>query len=975
MTQSSGKVQEVASTALTELGRRPSRPADLLADALAIEPILAALAARDPRVLQQVAETALSHCGAQTAGLSTPESNDDQRLLRWSAVAGGWAHCRDRINTIQGSPTGIVLDQNAPIHVLMPEQRFAPGAELLPPAAELLMVPFHIGRTPIGTLWVIRHDLERQFDTEDLRRLTILAPLAALTWLAQAPPTLAPGSSVGRSREREGMELALIAGKMATWHWNPVTDEVSAAEAMAALFGLRAGERWISSDQGRAIIHPDDRDRQLAMVSAALESGGGWHSEFRIIRPVDGKVAWLEERAHRVPDPITGGYVMTGVVRDITERKQAEQAQRESEGRLQEVRGQLDQMRRLYESILTNTPDLAYVWNLEHRFIYANEGLLRMWGKTWDEAIGRTCLELGYEPWHAAMHDQEINQVVATGKPVRGQVPFNGTFGRRVYDYILVPVFNDRGDVEAVAGTTRDVTDSAVVEDRLRYHAQTVETLLNAAPLGVFLLDHEFRVVSYNDIARAAFNTSDEPAGRDFEQLMRQLWEEPYSNEVMALYQHTLETGEPFYTAERGEVRADRGITEYYEWRIERIVLPDGKFGIVCYFRDISAQVQARLLIEQSRQALRETDRRKDQFLAVLAHELRNPLAPIRHGVKRLQHNPGDATAVTAAADMMDRQVNQLVRLVDDLLDVSRISTGRVELHMDDVELAGVIHQAVETIRPVCDDMAHLIEIAFPEDTIWVRGDRARLMQAFANLLSNACRYMEKGGRIWITVRQLDGDVEIRFRDTGIGIAEDQLQNIFGMYTQVESSLEHSKGGLGIGLTLAQSLLELHDGRIEARSEGIGHGSEFVVTLPMAPAPAPASPSRRDAEPPSRPQAGQRRILVVDDNRDSAESLAQLLVLLGHDARPTYDGMLALELAESFRPDVVLLDLGMPRLNGYDACRAIRSAPWGKEVLVIAQSGWAQQGDKERSQEAGFDAHLVKPINHDELLRLLARGR
>lgn len=972
MAQSSGKVQQVASTNLTQLAQRPTRVPDQAADARAFAPIHAALAARDPRILQQVVQAALAHCGAQTAGMSTLERDGDQELLRWSAVAGGWAHCRDRINKLEGSPTALVLDGNSPIHVLTPERRFAPGAELLPAATELLMVPFHLDGKPAGTLWVIRHDSDRQFDSEDLRRLTVLAPLAALAWMAHAPAAHAPKSLVARSREREEVELALIAGKMATWHWNPATDEISAAEAMVALFGLQPGEHWVSSDQGRAIIHPDDREQQQATIRAALEREGGWHIEFRIIRPIDGRVAWLEERAHRIRNPLTGEYVITGVVWDITERKRAEQAQRESEGRLQEVRGQLDQMRRLYESILTNTPDLAYVWNLEHRFIYANEGLLRMWGKTWDEAIGKHCLELGYEPWHAAMHDAEIDQVAATGKPLRGQVPFSGTFGRRVYDYILVPVFNDRGEVEAVAGTTRDVTDSAMVEDRLRYHAQTVETLLNAAPLGVFLLDHQFRIVSYNDIARAAFNTSEEPAGQDFEQLMRQLWEEPYSNEVIALYQHTLETGEPFFTAERGEVRADRGITEYYEWRIERIVLPDGQFGIVCYFRDISPQVQARLQIEQSRQALKETDRRKDQFLAVLAHELRNPLAPIRHGVKLLLQHPADAAAVTRAADMMDRQVSHLVRLVDDLLDVSRITSGRIELRMEDVELAGVIHQAVETIRPVCDDMAHMIEIAFPENTVWVKGDRARLMQAFANLLSNACRYMEKGGRIWITVKQLEGGVEIRFRDTGIGIAPDQLRNIFGMYTQVDSSLEHSKGGLGIGLTLAQSLLELHGGRIEARSEGVGHGSEFVVTLPVAAAPD-ASSDRADE--PTVPKSGQRRILVVDDNRDSADSLAQLLVLLGHDARPTYDGILALELAESFRPEVVLLDLGMPRLNGYDACRAIRSAPWGQEMLVIAQSGWAQQGDKDRSQEAGFDAHLVKPIDHEELLRLLARER
>jgi PAS domain S-box-containing protein len=857
--------------------------------------------------------------------------------------------------------------------VITPERYFAPGADLVPTAVELLQVPFRVEGKPVGTLWVVRHNEERQFDAEDLRRLERLAHLASLAWMARAPSLPAPATSAN-VREREQVELALIAGKMATWLWNPATDQVTATESMVALFGLPPGQSWVNSGQGRATIHPEDRERQQAVIRSALEREGGWHLEFRIIRPVDGKLAWLEERAHWIRDPGTGEHVITGVVWDITERKQAEEARRASEGKLAEVRTELDQMRRLYESILTNTPDLAYVWNLEHRFIYANEGLLRMWGKTWDEAIGRHCLELGYEPWHAEMHDREIDLVAATKQPIRGQVPFAGTFGRRIYDYILVPVFNDRGEVEAVAGTTRDVTERQMAEDRLRYHAQQVEMLLNAAPLGVFLLDHQLRMLSYNDIARAAFGDMPDLAGQDFVQLMKRLWEPPYDEEVIAIYRHTLETGESYFTPERGEERADRGVIEYYEWRIERIVLPDGQFGIVCYFRDISPQVQARQIIEQSRQALRETDRRKDEFLATLAHELRNPLAPLSHGLRILRQQPVDPKAVQETSTMMDRQLAQLVRLVDDLLDISRISRGRIELRREQVDLRRIIEHGAETIRPACDDMQHQLHIDLGNEPLWVDGDPARLTQAISNLLTNACRYMERGGNVWITARRDDHEIEIRVRDTGIGIAPDQLRTIFDMYSQGDSSLERSQSGLGIGLTLVQSLVDLHGGRITAHSEGPGQGSEFVVRLPLAEAPASSDADHRSSEPTEHRRAG-RRILVVDDNHDSADSLAQLLRLLGHETWTAYEGLKGVELAELHRPDVVLLDLGMPKLNGYDACRQLRAQPWGKDMLLIAQSGWGQEDDKRRSREAGFDAHLVKPIDHEALTSLITACR
>lgn len=274
--------------------------------------------------------------------------------------------------------------------------------------------------------------------------------------------------------------------------------------------------------------------------------------------------------------------------------------------------GSLRLQLRLYEAVLKTTPDLAYIFDLQHRFIYANEGLLRMWGKSWDEAIGKTCLELGYEPWHAEMHDREIEQVVATGMPIRGAVPFSGAMGRRIYDYIFTPVVNAAGEVEAVAGTTRDVTEMRAAEEEVRRRSQQLETLINQAPIGVYLVDSDLRIVQLNPIAVPVFG--DIPggaAGRDFGDVMRMLWTPEYADELVCHFRHTLQTGEPYATAERIERRIDRNAMEAYEWRADRIVLADGRYGIVCYFRDVSGQVKARqaqqLLIDELNHRVKNT--------------------------------------------------------------------------------------------------------------------------------------------------------------------------------------------------------------------------------------------------------------------------------------------------------------------------------------------------------------------------------
>jgi PAS domain S-box-containing protein len=373
---------------------------------------------------------------------------------------------------------------------------------------------------------------------------------------------------------------------------------------------------------------------------------------------------------------------------------------------------------------------------------------------------------------------------------------------------------------------------------------------------------------------------------------------------------------------------------------------------------------------KQVEEALREADRRKDEFLALLAHELRNPLAPLRNGLQVMRLAADNPGLVAQTRDMMDRQLFHMVRLIDDLLDVSRISRNKMELRRSRVLLADVVSSAVETARPALEEAGQELTIALPSEPVQLDADLTRLAQVFGNLLNNSAKYTERGGHIGLTAT-LDGDqVIVAVQDNGIGIPPSALPNIFDIFSQVDRSIERSTGGLGIGLALVKGLVEMHGGTVEAASLGQGKGSTFTVRLPVLKGRAEPSPGTPDEERPDSSGA-KRRILVVDDNEDSAASMAMMLQLLGNDVRIAQDGIEAVEMAEQFRPQVVLMDIGMPRLNGYEATRRIREQPWGRGMTVIALTGWGQDGDRAKSREAGCDGHLVKPIDLPDLEKLL----
>ncbi len=377
--------------------------------------------------------------------------------------------------------------------------------------------------------------------------------------------------------------------------------------------------------------------------------------------------------------------------------------------------------------------------------------------------------------------------------------------------------------------------------------------------------------------------------------------------------------------------------------------------------------------LQASEAMLRDVNRRKDEFLATLAHELRNPLAPVRNAVQLLRLKGAGTPDVQWTAEVIERQVKAMSRLIDDLMDVSRINQGRIELRRDRVNAKSVIEDAIESARPLIDECGHELVLRIPDHDLVFDADPTRLTQAFMNLINNAAKYMDKGGRIDIEVQKLEHEAVVTIRDTGIGISSDQLERVFELFSQVQTALSRSRGGLGIGLSLTKQLITMHGGTVQARSKGLGFGSEFEVRMPLAAGGESAELGQAADKPiEDRPvQDAEVRILVADDNEDAAATLTAFLELSGFCVQQVHDGAAAVAAVAEFDPQIVLLDIGMPKLNGYEACREIRKLPGGPGRTMVACTGWGQADDRRRSEEAGFDRHLVKPVEPGALVELI----
>ncbi len=538
----------------------------------------------------------------------------------------------------------------------------------------------------------------------------------------------------------------------------------------------------------------------------------------------------------------------------------------------------------------------------------------------------------------------------------------------RPIDDSAAPIRCKDGEIVGCVLVFRDVTERHQAEMQLAASERRLQSVMNAMPQKIFTAQPNGFIDYFNP------NWS-EYTGLSMAQLSGWSWTQAIHPddvaENIAVWKQAIDTGEPFLFEHRF-----RRVDGEYRWHLSRAkALTDEAGKILLWIgsnTDIHEQKQISNELRDIAAQLSEADQRKNNFLAMLAHELRNPLAPISNALRTVQLFPEDQTTVQSASRVMERQVRQIVRLVDDLLDVSRISHGKIELRRECVELGQIVQMAVETSRPAIDAARHQLTVTLPSASVFLDADPVRLAQSFSNLLNNASKYSDPGGHIELTATCEGSEVLVSVKDTGIGIAPDRLNSIFELFTQVDQSQERSHGGLGIGLTLVQQLIGLHGGSVRALSEGAGQGSEFVVRLPIiTERSAEVHAELADAAAATTAASPGWRILVVDDNEDAAASLSLLLDMGGNETAMAHDGLEALQMVETFRPEVVLLDLGLPKLNGYEVARNIRSRPGGDRIFLVALTGWGQDDDLRKTREAGFDKHMVKPANYAVLMAYL----
>ena len=634
---------------------------------------------------------------------------------------------------------------------------------------------------------------------------------------------------------------------------------------------------------------------------------------------------------------------------------------------------QWPQSLRIAVSICLNSRFPMFVWWGPSLVNIYNDAYIPVLGKRHPRAFGRPALESWAEIWDVLGPQVDIvMQGRATwNERVLLQMERNGYSEDTWFTWSYSPIHDDQGAVGGLFCACSEETAAVLAErqrDRLVRDAQdtarTLKTWFDNAPGFVALLRGPdlvfemvnkayYQLVGHREIeGLPVFEALPDVRHQGFEDILRRVYEsgEPFVGRALRLWVQR----EPQAQME------ERFVDLVYQ----PVRNADGEVGgIFAQGYDVTDQVLAV-------NALKEDDRRKDEFLATLAHELRNPLAPIRQASAVARAPGADAARRAWALDVIDRQAGHMALLLDDLLDISRISRGRLVLRIQPVDLSEVVQSAIETVRPLIDRKKHELAVHLPPGPLVLGVDAIRLAQVLSNLLSNAAKYTDDGGRIVLEGELVAGDLVLRVRDNGIGLSEGALQDIFEMFSQVSSALDRAEGGLGIGLALSRGLVALHGGTLVAHSEGLGQGAEFTVRLPAsvvvaAPVAAPAP------EGAASPRAG-RFILVADDNADALQTMATLLELEGHRVETAADGEQALAKAQALQPEVAVLDIGMPGLNGYEVARRIRAQPWGARIRLIALTGWGQAEDVERARAAGFDHHVTKPVDLDALQELVA---
>jgi PAS domain S-box-containing protein len=665
-------------------------------------------------------------------------------------------------------------------------------------------------------------------------------------------------------------------------------------------------------------------------------------------RPIDDSAAPIRDREGRI-----AGAVL--VFRDISRRRHDEQARDASTRSLRELMDLL--------------PGAIYTTDAQGRLLQYNPAAVAFSGRVPElgsDAWFRDWTLYGPDGAPLPPAQYPMRRVLERGQATGGdELVLEREDGLHLwFEAYSTPRLDDEGRVVGALHLLLDVTPRKETDAALKMSELRYRHLFESATDGIVLLDAATaRITDANPRICALLGLA------HAELVGRELWQ-------VGLFEERDDCQAALRTLRRERVVrcADMPLRTRHGQRID-VEFVSNVYGkapqevMQCNIRDITERKTATA-------ALREASQRKSEFLAMLAHELRNPLAPVRSALEILVHAGGDAGTQRSAIETMQRQVAHMVRMVDDLLDVSRVERGSIELRRRHVDLSDVVRQSAEVVRPLFDRLQHRFSVTLPPQPIYVDADATRLSQVFGNLLNNACKFTRTGGgHVELTVEREAAHAVISVRDNGVGIAADQLARVFELFVQVDTSLERSAHGLGIGLTLVRTLVELHGGSVQATSAGIGRGSEFVIRLPTLDAAA-VQADAGAPEPRVQPHAARapRRILVVDDNRDATESLMLLLQLDGHETRAAYDGPEALDAAQAFQPEIVLLDIGLPGLNGYEVARCLRQRPGGEHLLLVALTGWGQDDDRERTRAAGFDEHLVKPVDPALLDRVLARA-
>ncbi len=635
--------------------------------------------------------------------------------------------------------------------------------------------------------------------------------------------------------------------------------------------------------------------------------------------------------------------------------------------------GRLQESEQRFRQLAEHVTDVFWIVDIRGsrppHMLYVSPAYEDIWGRSCATVYrdSRSFLE--------AVHPDDLDRVLdALARQQRGEataeeyrvVHDDGSL-RWVWDRAF-PIGDDAGKVIRIAGITEDITERKVAEDRVRESEERYRRLSELLPVAVYACEAPSGVLTYYN-GQAVELWGRVPTLRDSAD--RFCGSQRMFSADGSLLRHedspmavALAQGRSFRNQDLIIERADDTRVRVL-LNIEPIRDAEGRVtGAINACLDVSA-------IKDAERRLRDADRRKDEFLATLSHELRNPLAPMRYALETIERVPDDSALLQQCRQVLERQVRHMVRLIDDLLDVSRISHDKLELKRESTDLARIVAIAIETNRPPIDQAGQELVVELPDQPVALHVDTLRIAQVVGNLLGNASRYTPAGGRIRLTARPLAEAVVLSVEDNGQGIPVDQLDSIFEMFSQADRSAR-MQGGLGVGLTLVKRLVEMHGGTVRAESRGPGAGSRFEVTLPTFVAASHPQGEAPGATPSLPPPTALKRILVVDDNRDSADSLSMLLSMAGHDARSAYDGPQALEEAERFRPHLMLLDLGLPDMDGYEVCRRIRLQPWGQAVRVAAVTGWGQDQDRAASRKAGFDDHLVKPVGYDALGTLLA---